>query len=282
MAEIIINVIMGSVILLMLGAGLNIEIKEIIDLAKRFRLVVIGILANFLVFPLLTILCLIWVPLSPDIKIGIMLMAAAPIAPMAPVPFVEKAKGDVIYSVGLMVIVAILSIVFTPLILSLSIPESVGGVTLNPLSIVKTLLMVQLIPISIGMIIRRTKPKWADSLIKFVPRIGQIGLLIGVGFLIAKQASQIISIDILAYLIMIILSIIALFVGDRMLIGEASDKKRALAISTAIRNIPLAFLIATENFGDSIVGPVTLVFSVFTMVLAVVYGKFMSHAETKN
>jgi len=270
----IINLIMGSVILLMLGAGLNIEIKQVVDLAKRFRLVVLGVLANFLVFPLLTILCLTLVPLSPDIKIGIMLMAAAPIAPMAPVPFVEKAKGDVIYSVGLMVIVAVLSIVFTPLILSLSIPESVGGVTLNPLSIVKTLLMVQLIPISIGMIIRRTNPKWADRLIKFVPRIGQIGLLIGVGLLLAKQASQIISIDILAYPIMILLAIIALFVGDRMLIKEATDKRRALAISTAIRNVPLAFLIATESFPDSIVGPVTLVFSVFTMLLSIVYGKF--------
>jgi len=282
MAEIIINVIMGSVILLMLGAGLNIEIKQVVDLAKRFRLVIIGILANFLVFPLLVILCLIWVPLSPDIKIGIMLMAAAPIAPMAPVPFVEKAKGDVIYSVGLMVIVAVLSIVFTPLILSLSIPESVGGVTLNPLSIVKTLLMVQLIPISIGMIIRRTNPKWADSLIKFVPRIGQIGLLIGVGLLLAKQASQIISIDILAYPIMILLAIVALFVGDRMLIKEAADKRRALAISTAIRNVPLAFLIATESFPDSVVGPVTLVFSVFTMVLSVVYGKIISNPEPNN
>jgi len=270
----IINLIMGSVILLMLGAGLNIEIKQVVDLAKRFRLVVLGVLANFLVFPLLTILCLTLVPLSPDIKIGIMLMAAAPIAPMAPVPFVEKAKGDVIYSVGLMVIVAVLSIVFTPLILSLSIPESVGGVTLNPLSIVKTLLMVQLIPISIGMIIRRTNPKWADRLIKFVPRIGQIGLLIGVGLLLAKQASQIISIDILAYPIMILLAIIALFVGDRMLIKEATDKRRALAISTAIRNVPLAFLIATESFPDSIVGPATLVFSVFTMLLSIVYGKF--------
>lgn len=282
MAEIIINVIMGSVILLMLGAGLNIEIKQIVDLAKRIRLVVIGVLANFLVFPLVTILCLTLVPLSPDIKIGIMLMAAAPIAPMAPVPFVEKAKGDVIYSVGLMVIVAVFSIVFTPLILSLSIPESVGGVTLNPLSIVKTLLMVQLIPISIGMIIRRTKPKWADRLIKFVPRIGQIGLLIGVGLLLAKQASQIISIDILAYPIMILLAIIALFVGDRMLIKEAADKRRALAISTAIRNVPLAFLIATESFPDSVAGPVTLVFSVFTMVLSIVYGKIISHPEPSN
>jgi BASS family bile acid:Na+ symporter len=222
------------------------------------------------------------VPLYPDIKIGIILMAAAPIAPMAPVPFVEKAKGDVVYSVGLMVIVAVLSIALTPLILSLSIPESVGGVTLNPLSIVKTLLMVQLIPITIGMIMRKVRPSWADKLVKIVPRIGQIGLLIGVGLLLAKQASQIISIDISAYLIMILLAVIFLFVGDWILIGETADKRRSLAVSTAIRNVPLAFLIATENFPDSISGAVVLVFSVFTMVLSVVYGKFMSNPESNN
>ena len=279
-AQIIMNVIMGSVILLMLGAGLTIEFRQVIELFKQFRLVMLGVLANFLVVPLLTALCLTWVPLYPDIKIGIMLMAAAPIAPMAPVPFVEKAKGDVVYSVGLMVIVAVLSIALTPLILSLAIPESVGGVTLDPIDIVRTLLMVQLIPITIGMIIRKASPNWADKFVKIVPRIGQIGLLVGVGLLLAKQASQIINIDITAYLIMILLAVISLFVGDWILIGETADKRRSLAVSTAIRNVPLAFLIATNSFPDSISGPVVLVFSVFTMILAVVYGKLKVRQET--
>jgi len=280
MAQIVMNVIMGSVILLMLGAGLNIELRQVIDIAKRFRLVLLGVLANFLAVPLLIVLCLMLVPLSPDIKIGIMLMAAAPIAPMAPAPFVEKAKGDVVYSVGLMTIVASLSIVLTPLILSLSIPESVGGVTLNPIQIVKTLLMVQLIPISVGIAIRQASRKWADRLVKIVPRIGQIGLLIGVGLLLAKQASQIISIGLLGYLIMVLLTVVSLFVGDLMLIGESAEKRRALAVSTAIRNVPLAFLIATENFPDTVVAPVVLVFSVLTMVLSVVYGKLRVPSES--
>ncbi|NOR12633.1 MAG: hypothetical protein GQ545_05205 [Candidatus Aminicenantes bacterium] len=280
MAQIVMNVIMGSVILLMLGAGLNIELRQVIDIAKRFRLVLLGVLANFLAVPLLIVLCLMLVPLSPDIKIGIMLMAAAPIAPMAPAPFVEKAKGDVVYSVGLMTIVASLSIVLTPLILSLSIPESAGGVTLNPIHIVKTLLMVQLIPISVGIAIRQASRKWADRLVKIVPRIGQIGLLIGVGLLLAKQASQIISIGLLGYLIMVLLTVVSLFVGDLMLIGESAEKRRALAVSTAIRNVPLAFLIATENFPDTVVAPVVLVFSVLTMVLSVVYGKLRVPSES--
>lgn len=279
MSEYIIKVVMFSVMLLMLGAGLTIEIKQIVELAKRIRLVVVGVLANFLVVPLIFYLCIAWLPISADIKIGMMLMASAPIAPMAPAPFVEKAKGDVVYSVGLMLLVAVLSIVLTPLILSLSIPKSVGGVTLDPIQIVKTLLMVQLIPIGIGMAVRRTRPKWAEAMTKVIPRIGQIGLLVGVGLLFAQQASQMLSIGLFPYVVMPILVVLSLLVGDWMLIGEASDKRRSLAVSTAIRNVPLAFLIAGENFPDTVVAPVVLVFSAFMMGLSIVYGKLMAPKE---
>lgn len=278
MGAYIIKVIMVSVMFLMLGAGLNIEFRQVIDLFKRLRIVVLGVLANFLIVPLLIYLCIAWLPFSPDIKIGIMLMAAAPIAPMAPAPFVEKARGDVVYSVGLMVLVAILSIVLTPLILAISIPKSVGGVTLDPIQIVKTLLMVQLIPIFIGMVVRHTNQTWAEKLLKFIPRIGQIGLIIGVGLLFVHQGSKMLSIGFLACLIMLVLVIVSLLVGDWILIGESYERRRALAVSTAIRNIPLAFLIATENFPDTIIGPVALVFSVFTMVLSIVYGKIMKRS----
>jgi predicted Na+-dependent transporter len=279
MGEYIIKVVMFSVMLLMLGAGLTIEIKQIVELGKRIRLVVVGVLANFLVVPLIFYLCIAWLPISADIKIGMMLMASAPIAPMAPVPFVEKAKGDVVYSVGLMLLVAVLSIVLTPLILSLSIPKSVGGVSLDPIQIVKTLLMVQLIPIGIGMAVRRTRPKWAEAMTKVIPRIGQIGLLVGVGLLFAQQASQMLSIGLFPFVVMPILVVLSLLVGDWMLIGEASDKRRSLAVSTAIRNVPLAFLIAGENFPDTVVAPVVLVFSAFMMGLSLVYGKLMAPKE---
>ena len=272
----IIKIIMMSVMFLMLGAGLNIEFRQVIELFKRFRLVVLGVLANFLIVPLLTYLCIAWLPFSADIKIGIMLMAAAPIAPMAPAPFVEKARGDVVYSVGLMVLIAILSIVLTPLILSISIPKSVGGVSLDPIQIVKTLLMVQLIPICVGMVVRHISPTWAQKLLKYIPRIGQIGLIIGVGSLFIKQAAQMLSMGFLVYFIMLFLTIISLLVGDLILVGESGKKRRALAVSTAIRNIPLAFLIAGENFPDTVVAPVALVFSAFTMLLSIAYGKLMA------
>jgi len=270
--------VMASIVFLMVGVGLNIRFGEVINVAKQFRLVTRGLAANFLVVPVVIYLAILWLPLSPDIKIGIMLMAAAPIAPMAP-PFVGMAKGDLAYSVGLMTIAALLSVALTPLILSLTLPKSEQGLVFDPIQIIQTLLFVQLIPIGVAMAIREGKPKWADKLLTFVPKIGQIGLLVGVGLLLASQAKQILSIGLLAFLVLPLLVVASLLIGDWMMIGETVSRRRSLAISTAIRNIPLAFLIANASFSDTAAGPVTLIFSVLTMVLSVAYGKLMLSRE---
>jgi BASS family bile acid:Na+ symporter len=269
---------MTSVILLMVGAGLSIPFAQVVEIARRLQLLVRGLAVNFIVTPALIYLSIRWLPISPDVKIGIMLMAAAPVAPMAP-PFVGMAKGDLTYSVGLMTIVALLSVPLTPLIISLAMPKSQGGVVVDPFQIIQTLLTVQLIPIIVGMVCRQIKPALADKLLGFVPRIGQIGLLVGVGLLLAAQAKQIISIELVAYLVMPLLVVAMLLAGDWMMIGQNPGLRRSLAVSTAIRNIPLAFLIANASFPGTAVAPVTLVFSVFTMVLSIIYAKMMVRSD---
>ncbi len=265
-------IIMISVALLMLGVGMGISCRRLVDAFKQFGIIIKGILANFLIVPLLVYFLLLILPLPSDVKIGIMLMAAAPVAPMAPA-FIAGANGDVAYGVGLMVAVAILSVVLTPLILGLALPRSENGIELNKMQIVQTLVVVQLMPIGFGMAIRQFGLVYAEKLLRFVPRIGQIGLLVGIGLLLASQAEYIVSINLATYGVLVVLVGVCLFIGDRMLAGESGDKQRALAVSTAIRNIPLALLIATASFPDSTVGPVTLIFSIFTMMFSVLYGK---------
>jgi len=275
MAVIVQYVVMVSVMFLMLGVGLNTPFRQVLDVAKKFRLVLRGVFANFLVLPALIYVSLVLLPMSSDIKIGIMLMAAAPIAPMAP-PFVGMAKGDMAYAVGLMTIVALLSVPLTPLILSLALPESIGGVNLDPLQIVKTLLTAQLIPICAGMAIRGANPTLTEKLLRFVPKTGQLGLLVGVGLILVVQAKQILSMGLLPHVVILLWVIASLLIGDWMLIRETAGMRRSLAVSTAIRNVPLAFLIAGESFPGTIVAPVVLVFGTYSMVVSMVYGKLMT------
>jgi len=281
MADHLTTVVLVSVIFMMLGVGLNTALREVLDIARRFGLVARGVSANFVVVPFLVCLSLIWLPLAPEVKLGILFMAAAPVAPMVP-PFVGMAKGDVAYSVGLMIIVALLSVVLTPLILGLAIPESVGNVELNPLEIVKTLVVAQLIPISLGMAIRSRSPKWSERLLKFVPQVGRYGLILGVGLIVLSQAKQYLSMSLLAHLVIPLWVVAFVFIGHWMLVGETMPRQRALAVSTAIRNVPLAFLIAGQNFPGTVVAPVTLLMGTYTMVFSIAYGKLMDRRETPN
>jgi BASS family bile acid:Na+ symporter len=274
MAQLIQYIIMVSVILLMLGAGLRISFKQVVDVVKRFQLIARGLIANFVIIPLIFFLCVRWLPISIDVKIGIMLMAAAPMAPMVSM-FVDMAKGDLVYSIGLLTIVSVLSVPLTPLILSLTLPSAGGELVLDPLQIVKTILFVQLIPVTVGMVVRQISPTLTDKLIKIIPRIGQIGLIVGVGLLMASQAKQILTINFPSHLVFLGLVIVSLFIGYLMMLGDTASRQRSLAVSTAIRNIPLAFLIANASYQGTPVAPVTLVFSIYTMVFSIVYGKLI-------
>ena len=70
-----------------------------------------------------------------------------------------------------------------------------------------------------------------------------------------------------------------ILIGDWMLVGETVPRRRALAVSTAIRNVPLAFLIANQNFPETVAAPVALLMATYTMVFSIAYGKLRGGAR---
>lgn len=279
--EIVKYLLLGSVMLLMLGVGLRTPFAEVINVAKRFGLVLRGVLANFLVVPLLFYLALQYLPFRPDVVIGLLIMAAVPIAPMVP-PFVGMAKGDVAYSVGLMTIVALLCVPLTPLILSLCLPKSEAGLDVDTAQIIQTLLTAQLIPIGLGMAINHFSSKWTEKLLMVVPKIGQIGLAISVVMIVAAQASMIVELGFLPNLAVLLSIILCLFIGHWMMIGESVERRRTLGISTAIRNVALGLLIVNSNYAGTPAVAIVLVSGMLCMVVAFAYGKLMLRMEAQG
>ncbi len=279
--DIVKYLLMVSVIFLMLGVGLRTPFRQVIDVAKQFPLVLRGVLANFLVVPLLFYLAVEFLPFRPDVVIGLLIMAAVPIAPMAP-PFVGMAKGDVPYAVGLMTIVALLCVPLTPLILALCLPKSEAGLELDILQIIQTLLTAQLIPIGLGMAINHFSEKWTEKLLLVVPKIGQVGLIISVVLLVAAQAKLIIGLGVLPNLAVVLSIIACVVIGDLMMIGESAGRRRSLGISTAIRNVALGLLIVNSNYPGTPAVAIVLVTGVLSMVVALGYGKLMVRLETQG
>src|SRR5262249_51493300 len=127
---------------LMVTIGLGVPLAEIAGVARNGRLVGKAALASYVLFPAAAVGLLLLFQATPLVAAGFLIAAVCPGAPYGP-PFTGLARGNVVVSVGLMVLLAGSSALLAPLLLVLLLPVVLGGATLeiNAASMVGTLLV---------------------------------------------------------------------------------------------------------------------------------------------
>ncbi len=133
----------------MLAMGLSLSLAEIGAPLRNTRLVVAALVANFVLVPLVAYLIIAIFPLGDGLKIGLILVSTAAGAPFLP-RLAQIAKGNLAFSVGLMVLLMVVTIGYVPLVL----PWLLQGVSVDPWSIARPLIILMLIPLAIGLSIR--------------------------------------------------------------------------------------------------------------------------------
>src|SRR5262245_35323944 len=117
----------AALVAMMLSIGLKVSFAQVLASAGHIRLVGLGILANFVLVPLVTVGLLSGFQASPLVSAGFLILAVCPGAPVGP-PFTAVARGDVSLATGLMVILAGLSALLAPALLTVLLgwlsPES--------------------------------------------------------------------------------------------------------------------------------------------------------------
>ena len=281
MADVVNYLMLVSLMCLLLSVGLRTAFGAVFAVAQQYHLVLRGLVANFVVVPFVFFLVLRGLPVGPDVVIGLLVLAAVPVASAAP-PFVGMAKGDLPYAVGLMLIVAFLCVPLTPLILALCLPPSEAGLEIDPWKIIQILLTAQLIPLSVGMTIQHVRPRWAEKLLQFVPTLALIGIVLSLTLIAATQARQIVGLGVLPHLAALLSILVCLLIGNVMMRGEAAAIRRSLAISTAIRNVALALLIVSTNFPGSSAVTIVFVFGLLSLIVSFTYGKLTTGADVQS
>jgi ACR3 family arsenite efflux pump ArsB len=103
----------------MLAMGLSLTVPQIIAPLKNVRLVLVALALNFVAVPLLAWGIQAVMNLDQDLYSGLVLVATAAGAPFLP-KLAQMAKGDVAFSVGLMTMLMVLTVVYMPLVLTRS------------------------------------------------------------------------------------------------------------------------------------------------------------------
>jgi predicted Na+-dependent transporter len=269
------------VITSMLAMGMSLTVKQILDPLRNARLVVLVLVGNFILIPAVAWLLTVVLPMGQAQATALILLGACAGAPFLP-KLAQMSKGNLALSVGLMVLLMVVTIFYAPLVLPLLLP----GAQVDVAAIAQSLILLMLLPLAIGLLV---KWRYADTAAGWQPYLSQAStysllLLIAAGLLL-QWRNIIGAIGSWLILATLLLTVGALVIGYFLSFGSDVAGRKVVALGTGQRNLSAALLVGA-SFGDSETLVMTLVASLILAVVLIVtageIGKRAAAAPAKS
>jgi BASS family bile acid:Na+ symporter len=200
--------------------------------------------------------------LDEPFGLGLLLLGCAAGAPFLP-KLAELAKGNLAFAVGAMVLLMVVTVGFLPVVLPLLIP----GVAVDPWKIARSLVLLMLLPLAIGLAL---KARYEDLAARVKPALDWISnacLILLVCLITAANIDKVLQVfgtrGILAGLLFIALG----FGTGWLLGGPDAGTKRVMALGTGQRNIAAALVVASQSFGDPKVVVMVIVVAIVGLII---------------
>jgi BASS family bile acid:Na+ symporter len=259
----------------MLAMGAGLTVPQIAEPLRNARLVILTLLANFVVMPLgaLALAKVLW--LDEPLGIGLLLLGCAAGAPFLP-KLAELAKGNLAFAVGAMVLLMVVTIGYLPVVLPLLLP----GVTVDPWQIARSLLLLMLLPLVIGLALKAYYGDLAARVKPALDWISNVSLILLVCLITAANIDKVLQVfgtrGILAGILFI-----ALGLGTGWLLGgPEAETKRVMALGTGQRNIAAALVVASQSFSDPKVVVMVIVVAIVGLVVLMPLSRAMANLKS--
>jgi len=191
----------------------------VIDDFKRILLypkaILVGLTNQLIILPLIGFSIALIFPLKPEIAIGIMILAACPGGPTSNL-ITHLAKGDLALSVSLTALSSFVTILTIPFIVNFALIQFLDEGQMVRLDIVETIIQIFaiiVIPVSIGMLIRKYKEGFALKMAKPVRKASGIVMALVIIGIVIKEKENLIPYFRQAGLVALILNVATMLVG---------------------------------------------------------------------
>ena len=243
--------------LIMLGLGLGLKIEDFTRVLKTPKDFFVGFFSQLIILPLVAYFLIIIFNVSPEIAIGVMIIASAPGGVTSNI-LTKFAKGDVALSITLTAIISLISIITVPLIIFSS--ADLLGITnisqnISMTGIALKMFLVVTVPVILGMIIRKFAENFVNSKIQIFEKLNII--LFVIFFIAAFYEERESFIDFLmqagfiTFILNITMMIVAYYLGKTFASGIKQQK--CIALECGLQNGTLAIFVSTQIFGTDIV-----------------------------
>lgn len=234
--------------LIMMGMGLTLVVNDFKRVVKFPKAVSIGLANQLIMLPIIGFALANIMPLRPEYAVGVMLLVLCPGGTTSNL-FTFLAKGDVALSVTMTAIASVITVFTIPVVLSYSLIHFMGAGSEFQLPIAKTmvsLFAITILPISIGMLIKRYKPKLADSSQVLVSRFGVTFLAMLVVFLSYVQRDIIVEAFVNTGPVSLILNLVTMALGyfSSKLLGLNLAQRTSITMEVGLQNSTLSIFMA--------------------------------------
>ena len=259
-----------SILSTVFGFGLRATSSDLLYLGRRPGLLLRSVIAVFVIMPIVAVVLARVFDFRRTVEIALVAIAVSPVPPLLPLKK-AKAGGQTSYALGLVAILALLSIVVVPL--SVEVLGRVFGrsFAMAPSAVARIVLMSVLLPLCAGMAVRARLPVVADRIEKPVDVVTRVLLPLAVLALVAGSWSAIwaavgdgAAVPIAAFVA------IGLLVGHLMA-GPDPHQSVVLALSSAMRHPAIALSIASANFPDERFGGTILLCLIIDAIVGIPY-----------
>jgi BASS family bile acid:Na+ symporter len=272
-------ILAASLAIIMLGMGLSLVIDDFKRIFSAPKAILVGLANQLILLPVIAFIIASTFSLTPEIAIGIMILAACPGGATSNL-IAHLAKADTALSVTLTAFSSFITILTIPFIVNFSLEQFLDQsnmIQLDVLDTFKNIFLIIIFPVSIGMFIRKKSEKFALKMAKPV-RIASalILVLVIVGIIIKEQETLAQSFQ-QAGIAVLSLNLIVMFIGYYSARLFKINTKRALsiAIESGIQNGTLGITVAVSLLAVPKFAVVSAVYGVlmfFTGAAAVYIG----------
>lgn len=239
----------------MFGVALSIRISDFKRLFKKPKLVLLGILSQFVLLPFATYILVILIKPQPSIALGMIMVAACPGGNISNF-MTHLAKGNTALSVSLTAFATFLAMFMTPFNFqfygNLYQPTSaiLKSIQLDPLELVKVVLLILGVPLIMGMYLRHKKEHLALKLSKILKPLSIIVFSALVVIALMKNMDVFYTFGHHVISVGIVHNIIAIALGYLVarLFRLSLANQKTLAIETGIQNSGLGLLLIFTFF----------------------------------
>ena len=263
----------------MFGIGIVLNPQDFINIFKNFKIVLIGVLAQFSIMPLSAYFISKLFAFSDDFSLGLILTGSAPGA-MASNVLSFLAGADVAYSVSLTTASTFLAPVLTPL-LTLFLANTILDIPFWDL--VRSVSMMVLLPLIFGIVLRKISGSKIEPYTRIFPVLSSLFIAFICGLVIALNRDYLLKITVWIFLAALLLNLGGLSLGylTGKIFGFEKLRKRALSIEIGMQNAGLGSVLALKHFNERTALPaIVFVFiCIFTASILVPFWSKTSNSE---